>query len=164
MDNLDTIENNNNDNVVSNEGAGDVIPMTTILPPLLAFFLDLFPEFKPLAAKEEPNYKTFLNTFEKVKCLYLEYKNVNDTNIKECEYLPFFLLVAHYITIGGAGLDVVSMSKPGGLVASASVGDVSTSYQQNPYKDSFEYFLSQTTYGQQYLSFLSRKSGVRYVN
>lgn len=160
---MDTIINNKSDISPSDEVV-DGIPMTSILPPLLSFFLDFYPEFKPLSDKEEPKYKTFLNTFEKVKCLFVEYKHINDTNIKECDFMPFFLLVAHYITMGGAGVDVVSMSKPNGLIASASVGDVSTSYQTMPYKDSFDYFLSQTTYGQQYLAFLSRKSGIKYVN
>lgn len=163
MHNIDEVNNSNNSSDEVNDN--DIIVAQPIYPSLLAYFIDYYPEFKPLADSEiSSNFKTILNVFKKVRCLFNEYEDLNDSNIVECKLTPFFLLVAHYIIIEGNGLDLVGMQKPTGLVSSASVGSVSTSFQTAPYKDNFEYFYNQTTYGQQYLAFLSRKSGIRYVN
>jgi hypothetical protein len=84
------------------------------------------------------------------------------------ELYPFLALTAHYFVVAGGGENIGIVSTQGsGLIASSSVGDVSVSYQSSPYAtkgDDFTYFLASTKYGQEYLAWLARQTGLNYVN
>ena len=126
---------------------------------ILAKFLSIYPEFAPVL-QSEAQIQSFNAIVSKVSCLYPEFSDLEEC----CQSYPFFMLVAHYFVMGGfsASINITAQS---GLVASSSVGDVSISYQSNPSaKDEFSYFLSQTKYGQEYLAWLKRQSGLVIVN
>ncbi len=125
-------------------------------------FLRIYPEFKPVLETDEQK-ENFYAQIEKVECLYPEFKDLNACGCS----LPFLALVAHYFVAGGFGAEIGITSAQQGVLASSSVGDISVSYQSSPYAtkgDEFTYFLATTRYGQEYLAWLARQSGVRYVN
>lgn len=125
-------------------------------------FLRIYPEFKPVLETDEQK-ENFYSQIEKVKCLYPEFK---DLNACSCS-LPFLALLAHYFVAGGFSAEIGITSAQQGVLASSSVGDISVSYQSSPYAtkgDEFTYFLATTRYGQEYLAWLARQSGLRYVN
>ena len=131
------------------------------LPLELKSFLYYYAEFKE-AFKDNESVNKFLAIYDKVKCLYPEF---ND--LEKCkERLPFFALVAHYIVTSGLSKKIGILAS-NGLVASSSVGDVSVSYQASPYStkgDELTYFLSLTPYGMEYLAWLARQAGLKIVN
>lgn len=125
-------------------------------------FLRIYPEFKPVLETDEQK-ENFYAQIEKVKCLYPEFKDLNAC----IRSLPFLSLVAHYFVAGGFSAEIGITSAQQGVLASSSVGDISVSYQSSPYAtkgDEFTYFLATTRYGQEYLAWLARQSGLRYVN
>lgn len=63
-----------------------------------------------------------------------------------------FLLTAHLLTIQG---NVSSGETTGGVQTSASIDKVSVSYAPPPYTNGFEYWLSQTPYGQELLALIN---------
>ena len=125
--------------------------------PILDSFLSIYPEFKALENKH------FLNMFKKISLLYPSYAPKNPFDTERAEIYPFFMLVAHYLVIGGYALEI-GLNKPSGLVASSSIDGVSVSYQAQITKDQFQYFFSQTPYGQEYLAYLNTQAGLRLIN
>lgn len=125
-------------------------------------FIRIYPEFKPVLETDEQKELLFAQ-IEKVKCLYPEFK---DLDACDCT-LPFLTLLAHYFVAGGFSTEIGITSSQQGVLASSSIGDVSVSYQSSPYStsgDEFTYFLATTRYGQEFLAWLKRQSGLRYVN
>lgn len=126
----------------------------------LEFFLSIYPEFKKVFTSQD-DVKNFESVFNRVSCLYPEFKNKT-----QCQKVPFYALVAHYFVYQGFGSKVGILAQKG-LVASSSVGDVSVSYQSSPYAtkgNDSSYFLSLSPYGMEYLAWLQRQAGIVYVN
>lgn len=169
-------------------------PEEAYLKECLKEFLGFYPEFKPLFVKveliekesennenesknehgEKPKpelvevesvneimVKNWESLFKRVTCLYPEFRDA-----KKCQKVPLYALVAHYFVYQGFASSIGILSQKG-LVASSSVGDVSVSYQASPYAakgNDFNYFLSLTPYGMEYLAWLQRQAGLSYVN
>lgn len=169
-------------------------PEEAYLKECLKEFLGFYPEFKPLFVKveliekesennenesknehgEKPKpelvevesvneimVKNWESLFKRVTCLYPEFRDV-----KKCQKVPLYALVAHYFVYQGFASSIGILSQKG-LIASSSVGDVSVSYQASPYAakgNDFNYFLSLTPYGMEYLAWLQRQAGLLYVN
>lgn len=169
-------------------------PEEAYLKECLKEFLGFYPEFKPLFVKveliekesennenesknehgEKPKpelvevesvneimVKNWESVFKRVTCLYPEFRDV-----KKCQKVPLYALVAHYFVYQGFASSIGILSQKG-LIASSSVGDVSVSYQASPYAakgNDFNYFLSLTPYGMEYLAWLQRQAGLLYVN
>lgn len=132
---------------------------------LLNKFLRVYPEFKPALntgddKKDADMKERFIMLLHKISCLYPEF---ND--LEKCENkFPYFMLVAHYALMSGLGDDLGLLAQ-NGLVASSSVGGVSVAYQTAPYgSDEFNYWLSLTPYGKEYLAWMARQAGLTYVN
>lgn len=68
-----------------------------------------------------------------------------------------FLLTAHFLTLQN---NIKNGETSGGLETSASIDKVSITITPPPFSDNFEYWLNQTTYGQQLLAFLYLQSAV----
>ena len=129
-----------------------------ITNPILDSFLSIYPEFSALTNKQN-----ILNMFKKISLLYPSYAPKNPFDTERAEIYPFFMLVSHYLVIGGYALEI-GLNKPSGLVASSSIDGVSVSYQAQITKDQFQYFFSQTPYGQEYLAYLNTQAGLRLIN
>lgn len=129
---------------------------------ILEKFLKIYPEFKAVLQTAD-EISLFESQVAKVQCIYSEFKDLT-----KCRDLyPFLALVAHYFVVAGGAEKIGIVSSQTGLVASSSVGDVSVSYQSSPYAtkgDDFTYFLASTKYGQEYLAWLARQTGLNYVN
>lgn len=71
-----------------------------------------------------------------------------------CEKYQYivFLLTAHFLTLQG---NIKNGDTSGGLQTGASIDKVSVSVAPPPFSDGFEYYLNQTTYGQQLLALLN---------
>ena len=130
---------------------------------ILEKFLKIYPEFKPVLQTDE-QISLFDSTSAKIQCIFSEFKDLTKCR----ELYPFLALTAHYFVVAGGGESIGIVSTQGsGLIASSSVGDVSVSYQSSPYAtkgDDFTYFLASTKYGQEYLAWLARQTGLNYVN
>lgn len=118
------------------------------------YFLNKFPQFEPVQDKIASYYK-------QSKCRFpvLNIDNCYNTDAA-C------LVVAHYLmvyempedtTAGGAG-------NSGGIVNSASVGDVSVGMQLKPINDMFEDFMASTVYGRDFLAWLASVGGITLIN
>ena len=143
-------------NLILNENA--TTPPTPIENPLYDLFLQTYAEFKSVA------FQDVVNMFVKISCIYPKYKDLvqkNDPNL--CDTYPFFMLVAHYLCIEGKA-EAAGFNRSGGVVSSSSIDSVSVSYVTPPYKDNFQYFFSQTPYGQEYLAYISTNNVMMYVN
>ncbi len=122
-------------------------------------FFKTFPELKPTASTKE-GLERWQNVMKKVKCIYQEYSQPENI----CTAYPLFALTAHYGIIEGLGKEV-GIVRADGVVASSSVGDVSVSFQTQPYgNNEFTYFLGLTKYGLEFLAWLNRRSGLYYAN
>lgn len=136
-------------------------PLPIIIPDELRQFLEVYQEFKKAITLQD-DVDSFMIVFDKIKCLYPEFRNFT-----KCKTLfPFYMLVAHYSVMAGLG-ESIGILPQKGLTASSSVGDVSVSYQASPYStkgDELTYFLSLTPYGIEYLAWLARQAGLRIVN
>lgn len=180
--------------VLENQEPEPENPEEAYLKECLKEFLGFYPEFKPLFVKveliekesennenesknehgEKPKpelvevesvneimVKNWESLFKRVTCLYPEFRDA-----KKCQKVPLYALVAHYFVYQGFASSIGILSQKG-LVASSSVGDVSVSYQASPYAakgNDFNYFLSLTPYGMEYLAWLQRQAGLSYVN
>lgn len=121
----------------------------------------LKPELVEVESVNEIMVKNLESLFKRVTCLYPEFRDA-----KKCQKVPLYALVAHYFVYQGFASSIGILSQKG-LVASSSVGDVSVSYQASPYAakgNDFNYFLSLTPYGMEYLAWLQRQAGLLYVN
>lgn len=119
------------------------------------------PELVEVESVNEIMVKNWESLFKRVTCLYPEFRDA-----KKCQKVPLYALVAHYFVYQGFASSIGILSQKG-LIASSSVGDVSVSYQASPYAakgNDFNYFLSLTPYGMEYLAWLQRQAGLSYVN
>ena len=76
------------------------------------------------------------------------------------------LVVAHYLMIYEMPEDSTagSSGNSGGIVNSASVGDVSVGMQAKPINDMFEDFMASTVYGRDFLAWLASVGGALLIN
>ena len=131
---------------------------TPINNPLYELFISTYKEFADVEFAE------VIKMFAKIACIYSKYKNLTQTNTPAlCDTYPFFMLVAHYLSIEGKA-EVSGSFKGNGVVASSSIDGVSVSYAAPVYKDNFQYFFTQTPYGQEYLAYLASNNSMMYVN
>lgn len=129
------------------------------IPKELQALTKLFPELAPTMQTQE-DIEKWGAVLKKVKCIYQEFSQPKT----ECEAYPLLVLVAHYGVINGLG-NAVGITRADGVVASSSVGDVSVSFQTQPYgSNEFTYFLGLTKYGLEFLAWLNRRSGLYYAN
>lgn len=133
---------------------------TSNLNNIVNYFIQIYPEFEPLTQTSEglTNIETMLN---KVACIYPEYSQVLNSTTQNCKMLPFFMLVAHYLVMGGYAVSI-GLQPSKGIVSSSNIDSVSISFQSSPYNNIFSYFLGQTKYGQEYLAYIARQTGIRY--
>ena len=120
------------------------------------YFLKKFPQFEIIKDK-------IVSYYNQALCLcrfpVLKIDNCYNTDAA-C------LVVAHYLTVyempeeSTAG----SAGNSGGIVNSASVGDVSVSMQAKPINDMFEDFMASTVYGRDFLAWLASIGGVSLIN
>ena len=131
---------------------------TTQNNPLYNLFIETYKEFKGIESSE------VINMFQKIGCIYPKYKDLaKENNPDLCNAYPFFMLTAHYLCIEGKA-EVVGINRSNGVVSSSSIDGVSISYATMPYKDNFQYFFSQTPYGQEYLAYINSNNIMLYVN
>lgn len=148
------------DDNVETEDKTEAVEPALILPELLAYFLYVYPEFKPLFKdKESIEYFTMLS--DKVISVYFPNKPLKS----KADRYPLFMLIAHKLVMSGFSKSIGILSQDG-AIASSSVGEVSVSFQATPYSngDEFTYNLSLTPYGREYLEWLARQAGLRIVN
>mgnify|MGYP001776330911 CR=1 FL=1 len=148
------------DDNVDTEDKTEAVEPSLILPELLAYFLYVYPEFKPLFKdKESIEYFTMLS--DKVISVYFSNKPLKS----KADRYPLFMLIAHKLVMSGFSKSIGILSQDG-AIASSSVGEVSVSFQATPYSngDEFTYNLSLTPYGREYLEWLARQAGLRIVN
>lgn len=148
------------DDNVETEDKTEAVEPSLILPELLAYFLYVYPEFKPLFKdKESIEYFTMLS--DKVISVYFSNKPLKS----KADRYPLFMLIAHKLVMSGFSKSIGILSQDG-AIASSSVGEVSVSFQATPYSngDEFTYNLSLTPYGREYLEWLARQAGLRIVN
>lgn len=148
------------DDNVGTEDKAEAVEPSLILPELLAYFLYVYPEFKPLFKdKESIEYFTMLS--DKVISVYFSNKPLKS----KADRYPLFMLIAHKLVMSGFSKSIGILSQDG-AIASSSVGEVSVSFQATPYSngDEFTYNLSLTPYGREYLEWLARQAGLRIVN
>lgn len=148
------------DDNVETEDKAEAVEPSLILPELLAYFLYVYPEFKPLFKdKESIEYFTMLS--DKVISVYFSNKPLKS----KADRYPLFMLIAHKLVMSGFSKSIGILSQDG-AIASSSVGEVSVSFQATPYSngDEFTYNLSLTPYGREYLEWLARQAGIRIVN
>ena len=76
------------------------------------------------------------------------------------------LVVAHYLTVYEMPEDATagSSGNSGGIINSASVGDVSVGMQVKPIDNMFEDFMASTVYGRDFLAWLASIGGVSLIN
>lgn len=126
---------------------GDVVAVS------LAGFYEEYPEFNT------DEYKTICPiAFRQAK---------NRIKIRNCGILrdenrvqAIYLLTAHLSSLSFKNQSGQSSAGGAGIVASASVGEVSISYQQIPAQDSWSYWLSLTPYGLELLALLDGLTAV----
>ena len=136
----------------------NTITPTPIQNPLYDLFLQTYAEFKSVA------FQDVINMFVKISCIYPKYKELVQTSDPSlCDTYPFFMLVAHYLCIEGKA-EVAGFNRSGGVVSSSSIDGVSVSYATPLHKDNFQYFFSQTPYGQEYLAYINTNNVMMYVN
>ncbi|TLD85795.1 DUF4054 domain-containing protein [Helicobacter sp. MIT 05-5294] len=136
-----------------------VVVVEMEIPKELEALCKMFPELAPTMQTQDEinNWEAVL---KKVKCIYQEFAQPKS----DCEAYPLLVLTAHYGVINGLG-NSVGITRSDGVVASSSVGDVSVSFQTQPYgSNEFTYFLGLTKYGLEFLAWLNRRSGLYYAN
>lgn len=76
------------------------------------------------------------------------------------------LVVAHYLVVYEMPEDATAGSNGngGGIINSASVGDVSVGMQAKPINDMFEDFMASTVYGRDFLAWLASVGGITLIN
>ena len=119
-----------------------------------AYFLNKFPQFEQVKDKIASYYNQVLCRFKILSscgCYNLD---------ATC------LVVAHYLTVYEMPEDTTagSSGNSGGIVNSASVGDVSVGMQSKPINDMFEDFMASTVYGRDFLAWLASVGGALLIN
>lgn len=132
---------------------------------LINDFILTYPEFTPLFETDgsiTPEGQTLFDTIlNKVQCLYPEYQDLTQCINK----YPLFMLIAHTLVMEGRAVSI-GFKVPTGNKTSSSVGGVSVSYQVNNHyaEGDYNFYLSFTKYGREYLAFLDRNNCMVYVN
>lgn len=118
------------------------------------YFLKRFPQFEVVQDKIETYYNQALCRFPVLKI-----DNCYNTDAA-C------LVVAHYLMVYEMPEDSTagSSGNSGGIVNSASVGDVSVGIQAKPINDMFEDFMASTVYGRDFLAWLASVGGITLIN
>lgn len=118
------------------------------------YFLKRFPKFEVVQDKIETYYNQSLCRFPVLKI-----DNCYNTDAA-C------LVVAHYLMVYEMPEDATagSAGNSGGVVNSASVGDVSVGMQAKPINDMFEDFMASTVYGRDFLAWLASVGGITLIN
>lgn len=118
------------------------------------YFLKRFPQFEQVKDK-------IASYYNQSKCRFpvLNIDNCYNTDAA-C------LVVAHYLTVYEMPEDATagSSGNGGGIVNSASVGDVSVGMQSKPINDMFEDFMASTVYGRDFLAWLASVGGITLIN
>lgn len=141
--------------LILNENLQELAPIDN---PLYNLFLQTYQEFKGV------DFQTIAKMFVKISCIYPSYKDlIKQDKPDPCNAYPFFMLVAHYLCVEGKA-ELAGYNKSAGVVSSSSIDSVSVSYVTPPYKDNFQYFFSQTPYGQEYLAYISTNNVMMYIN
>lgn len=118
------------------------------------YFLKRFPKFEIVQDKIDTYYNQSLCRFP-----VLNIDNCYNTDAA-C------LVVAHYLMVYEMPEDSTagSAGNSGGIVNSASVGDVSVGMQAKPINDMFEDFMASTVYGRDFLAWLASVGGITLIN
>ena len=132
-----------------------------------AYFLKKFPQFEQVKDKIADYYNQALCRFKILDSSARFAHTQNDRNCVDYNKLnAACLVVAHYLTVYEMPEDSTagSAGNSGGIVTSASVGDVSVSMQAKPINDMFEDFMASTVYGRDFLAWLASIGGVSLIN
>lgn len=108
-------------------------------------FISQFPEFE-----ETQNIELYINRA-------LLYISPYSAFCSERKQYVVFLLAAHLMALQN---DLNNGETTGGLQTGASIDKVSVTVAPPPFSDGFEYWLNQTTYGQQLLAFFNVMASV----
>ena len=131
------------------------------------YFLKKFPQFEQVKDKIADYYNQALCRFKILDSSARFAHTQNDRNCVDCNKLnAACLAVAHYLTVYEMPEDATagSAGNSGGIVNSASVGDVSVSMQAKPINDMFEDFMASTVYGRDFLAWLASVGGITLIN
>lgn len=128
------------------------------------YFLKKFPQFEGVKDKVADYYN-------QARCRFPVLNNVHFCgSINRCDDYNRLnaacLVVAHYLTVYEVPEDAAagSAGNGGGIVNSASVGDVSVGMQLKPINDMFEDFMASTVYGRDFLAWLASVGGITLIN
>ena len=131
------------------------------------YFLKKFPQFEQVKDKIADYYNQALCRFKILDSSARFAHTQNDRNCVDCNKLnAACLAVAHYLTVYEMPEDATagSAGNSGGIVNSASVGDVSVGMQAKPINDMFEDFMASTVYGRDFLAWLASVGGITLIN
>lgn len=131
------------------------------------YFLKKFPQFEIVKDKIADYYNQALCRFKILDSSARFAHTQNDRNCVDCNKLnAACLVVAHYLTVYEMPEDSTagSAGNSGGIVNSASVGDVSVGMQAKPINDMFEDFMASTVYGRDFLAWLASVGGITLIN
>lgn len=131
------------------------------------YFLKKFPQFEQVKDKIASYYNQALCRFKILDSSARFSHTQNDRNCVDCNKLnAACLVVAHYLTVYEMPEDSTagSAGNSGGIVNSASVGDVSVGMQAKPINDMFEDFMASTVYGRDFLAWLASVGGITLIN
>lgn len=131
------------------------------------YFLKKFPQFESVKDKVASYYKQALCRFKILDSSARFAHTQNDRNCVDCNKLnAACLVVAHYLMVYEMPEDATagSAGNGGGIVNSASVGDVSVGMQAKPINDMFEDFMASTVYGRDFLAWLASVGGITLIN
>ena len=119
-----------------------------------SYFLKKFPQFEQVKDK-------ITDYYNQAKCRFPVLKIDNCYNTDAA-----CLVVAHYLVVYEMPEDSTagSAGNSGGIVNSASVGDVSVGMQAKPINDMFEDFMASTVYGRDFLAWLASVGGITLIN
>lgn len=132
-----------------------------------AYFLKKFPQFEQVKDKIASYYNQALCRFKILDSSARFSHTQNDRNCVDCNKLnAACLVVAHYLMVYEMPEDSTagSAGNSGGIVNSASVGDVSVGMQAKPINNMFEDFMASTVYGRDFLAWLASVGGITLIN
>lgn len=128
------------------------------------YFLKRFPQFENIKEK-------IADYYNQARCRFPVLNTVRFCgSVNRCDDYNRLnaacLVVAHYLTVYEMPEDVTagSSGNGGGIVNSASVGDVSVGMQLKPINDMFEDFMASTVYGRDFLAWLASVGGITLIN
>lgn len=123
-----------------------------------------YPELEGAFVDDEDNKERLYLLIDKLFYIYDGLaRKIKQYNSSCSEFYAFLMLLAHYSTMSGL-LANIDIEAPSGIVTSSAVGDANISYAPPPFTNEWNYWLGQTRYGQEYLAWLSRRTGLLLVN